>query len=333
MKLRILTESDVRSVIDMKAAIEIQKDAFERLASGAAVDGLRSFARSETPAGIAIFNPCFLRGGRGFGVKVVSDYFGNDVRGVTRMSALMALFDGETGHPRTVMEGGYLTDLRTGAGTGLAARYLAREDSRSLALIGSGRVARNQVAGIAGARRVDRILVAERTRTRGLVAALTTRDGWDPERVSVVASADEAVSQADIVVAATTSRAPVFSGTSLRPGAFVAAVGANAPDARELDDDAVRRAALRVIDSRRDCLANAGDYAIPAGRGTIDLGSVADLSEIVTGARPGRRNDDDIVCYKSIGVPVQDLVTAQAIETEAVARNVGTVIDIGGDYG
>ena len=333
MKLRILTETDVRSVIDMKAAIEIQEDAFARLAAGAAVDGLRSFARSEAPPGIAIFNPCFLRGGEGFGVKVVSDYFGNDARGATRMSALMALFDGGTGHPRTVMEGGYLTDLRTGAGTGLAARYLAREDSRALALIGSGRVARNQAAGIASVHPVDRVLVASRARTRDLVEALTARDGWEAERISVVDSVDEAVSRADIVVAATTSRAPVFSGKSLRPGAFVAAVGANTPDARELDDETVRRAALRVIDSRRDSLANAGDYMIPAGRGTIDLASVAELSEIVAGARPGRRNDDEIACYKSIGVPVQDLVTAQAIEAEAVARNVGTVIDIGGEYG
>ena len=333
MKLRILTESDVRDVIDMKTAVEIQKDAFAQLAADAAVDGLRGFVRSETPPGIAIFNPCFLRGGQGYGVKVVSDYFGNDVRGVTRMSALMALFDGETGHPRTVMEGGYLTDLRTGAGTGLAARCLARKDSRVLALIGSGRVARNQVAGIASVCPVDRILVADRARTPDLVGALTARDGWEAERISVVASVDEAVSQADIVVAATTSRTPVFSGNSLRSGAFVAAVGANTPDARELDDETVRRAALRVIDSRRDCLANAGDYMIPAGRGTIELASVAELSEIVAGARPGRRSDDEIACYKSIGVPVQDLVTAQAIETEAVARNIGTVIDIGGEYG
>ena len=141
MKLRILTETDCRSVLDMRDAIDIQQEAFTLLASGRSVDGLRSFATSDEPPGVAIFNPCFLKNGAGYGIKVVSDFYGNADRGVPRMTALVALFDGTTGAPHTVMEAGYLTDLRTGAGTGLAARYLARSDSRVLTVIGAGRVA------------------------------------------------------------------------------------------------------------------------------------------------------------------------------------------------
>ena len=138
MKLRILTEADCRALLGMDDAIPIQGEAFTLLAEGRSVEGLRSFATSETPPGVAIFNPCFLKGGAGYGVKVVSDFYRNGERAMPRMTALVALFDGETGAPRTVMEAAYLTDLRTGAGTGLAARVLARPDSRVLAVIGAG---------------------------------------------------------------------------------------------------------------------------------------------------------------------------------------------------
>ncbi|MFQ5691783.1 MAG: ornithine cyclodeaminase, partial [Nitrospinota bacterium] len=148
MLLRILTEQDVRGLLTMAEAIDVQAEAFRIQAEGRSVEGLRSFALSETPPGVAIFNPSFLRGGGGYGVKVVSDFYENEKRGVPRMTALVALFDGETGRPTTVMEGAHLTDLRTGAGTGLAARYLARKDSRVLGVIGAGRVARNQVEAL-----------------------------------------------------------------------------------------------------------------------------------------------------------------------------------------
>src|SRR5690606_27154918 len=116
MQLRILSENDVRSVLRMADAIDVQAEAFTVLARGETIEGLRSFAVSEAPPGVAIFNPAFLKGGNGYGLKVVSDFYENEKRGVPRMSALIALFDGHTGQPRTVMEGSYLTDVRTGAG-------------------------------------------------------------------------------------------------------------------------------------------------------------------------------------------------------------------------
>ena len=334
MKLRILAEADVRSVIDMAQAIDIQATAFARLSDGSVVSGLRSFAKSDDPPGVAIFNPSVLRGGRGYGIKVVSDFEGNDARGVTRLSALVALFDGETGHPRTVMEGGYLTDMRTGGGTGLAARFLARPESRVLALIGAGRVARYQAMAIARVLPVDRVLVATRTRARavGLVERLMEDNGWSRGQVAIVESADEAVAAADLVVTATTSATPTFSGAALRPGTFVAAVGAHSADAREVDSETVARAAVRVIDSRSDCLDNAGDLVIPISEGVIERDSVAELGDVVAGRSRGRRDGGEITYFKSVGVPVQDLVTALAIEERAVSAGIGVVLDIGGEY-
>jgi ornithine cyclodeaminase/alanine dehydrogenase-like protein (mu-crystallin family) len=333
MKIRVLSEADCRAVLDMAAAIDIQAEAFRLLAANQSVEGLRSFATSEDPPGVAIFNPCFLRGGAGYGIKVVSDFYGNETKRIPRMSALVALFDGATGFPRTVMEAGYLTDLRTGAGTGLAARYLARKESCSVALIGAGRVARNQLEALATLFDLKTVWLATRTEARGqeFIRRMKARGGRIPADIRLIALPEEAVRQADIVVAATTSDVPVVKGKWLRPGTFVASAGAYEPTAREVDTDTVRMAARRVIDSRKDCLEHAGDFMIPEKEGALTRDSIAEIAEVVSGKRPGRGSDDEITYYKSIGVPIQDLVTAQHIERRAIERGMGTVIDIGGD--
>lgn len=326
MKLRILTEADCRALLGMREAIDVQAEAFALLAAGRAVEGLRAVARSDDPPGVAIFNPCFLRGGAGYGIKVVSDFYGNSARGLPRMSAVITLFDGDTGMPRTLMEGGYVTDLRTGAGTALAARHLARQDSKVLAVIGAGRVARNQVEALSTLFDFKKILVFTRTRGRGeaLVRSFP--------RAELADSPEAALRDADIVVAATTSKVPVVQGAWLKPGAFVAAVGAYAAENRELDDEAITRAACHVIDSCADVLERAGDFLIPIAKKLLRREQVADIAEIISGARPGRRSPQDIVVFKSSGVPIQDLVTAQHIERRAVERNVGRDFELGGDH-
>jgi ornithine cyclodeaminase/alanine dehydrogenase-like protein (mu-crystallin family) len=303
----------------MRDAIDVQAQAFSLLASGATVEGLRGVVRTEKPAGVAIFNPSFLREGRGYGVKVVSDYFGNTARGLPRMNALIALFDGETGAPTSVLEGGYITDLRTGAGTALAARHLARKESRVLGVVGAGRVARNQIEALSAAFELKEIRVYART-PRPVPG------------VTFVKRPEDAVRGADLVVAATTSSEPVVRGEWVEPGAFVAAVGAFALEMRELDDEVIRRAACHVIDSRADVLERAGDFMGPIRSGILKREAVSEIAEVVAGKRPGRRSPGEITVYKSSGVPIQDLVTAREVERRAIERGVGTVLDIGGDH-
>lgn len=327
MKVRILTETDVRSVITMPDAIELQAEAFTTLAAGLSVEGLRSFAVSETPPGVAIFNPCFLREGRGYGVKVVSDFYENDELTVPRMTASMILLDGKTGAPHTFMEAGYLTDLRTGAGTGLAAKYLARPDSTTLAVIGAGRVARYQILALAAVLPIETVRISTRTRARAEKLVASLADEIEVE-LSIVDSVAGAVRDADVVVAATTAKSPVVPGELLRPGTFAVSAGSYEPTTRELDSEVVRRAAIRVIDSRADCLSHAGDYVIPADEGILSLDDVIQISDLVSGAAAGRVDDDSITVYKSIGVPIQDLVTGQAIADRAKAAGIGTEIEL-----
>ena len=333
MKLRILSEADCRAVLDMAAAIEIQAEAFALLAEGRSVEGLRSFAASEDPPGVAIFNPCFLRGGQGYGIKVISDFYDNEKRGAVRMSGIVALFEGTSGHPYALLEAGYLTDLRTGAGTGLAARYLARPDSRTVAIIGAGRVARNQLWALAELFDLETVFLSTRGARRAdqFVERMRAMGGRVPPDIRLVESRAQAVRDADIVVAATTSEAPVLSGEWLKPGSFVAAVGAYEATMREVDSETIRRASNLVIDSRSDCLDHAGDLVIPISEGIIRREQVAEISELVAGKRPARASESEITYYKSIGVPIQDLVTAQHIVRRAAERAIGTELDIGGD--
>jgi ornithine cyclodeaminase len=333
MKLRILSESDCRSVLNMAAAIDIQGEAFTLLAQGRSVEGLRSMATSEAPPGVAIFNPCFLREGKGYGIKVISDFYENDERGVVRMTGLVCLFDGQTGHPHTVLEAGYLTDLRTGAGTALAARYLARKDSKVLTIFGAGRVARNQLEALAEIFDLQTVFLLTRSAARGneFIARMSSAGGCIPRDIRLVEAPEDAIRNSDIVVAATTSKSPVVSGAWLRPGTFVASVGVHESTAREVDSETIKRSSRLVIDSRTDCLHNAGDFMIPIGEGVIQRDQIAEIAEVVSGARPPRQSASEITYYKSIGVPIQDLITAQHMARLAAQRGIGTEIEIGGD--
>jgi ornithine cyclodeaminase len=249
------------------------------------------------------------------------------------MSALVVLFCGQTGLPRTVMEGGYLTDLRTGAGTALAARHLARPDSASLVLFGAGRVARNQLVALAEVLPLTRVRILARSRARAEEFLHWARraGGRIPQDVELASDAPAALAEADVVVCATTAIQPVLSGAALRQGTFIAAAGANRSDAREVDSETIRRAHKRVIDSRADCLQHAGDLQFPLSEGILGESDVAEIAEVIAGQRPGRETSEEITYYKSIGVPIQDLWTAQRIEARAIATGVGTVLEIGGD--
>ena len=333
MQLRVLSEQDVRSVLRMADAIDIQAEAFTTLADGRSIEGLRSFAKSESPPGVAIFNPSFLTGGKGYGLKVVSDFYENEQRNIPRMSALVALFDGMTGRPRTVMEAGYLTDIRTGAGTALVARYLARKNSRVIGVFGAGRVARNQLEALCVELDIERVYVCTRSRGRGeeFVNRMRAAGNGVPSKIELSDDRAAVAATSDIVVCATTSHEPVFPGSELRAGTFVVGAGAYASDMREVDSETIKRATKHIIDSKRDCLEDAGDFLIPARKDGFDTGRVADIADLVGGRAKGREFENEITFFKSMGVPIQDLITAQYVERRATEEDIGVKLDIGGD--
>jgi ornithine cyclodeaminase/alanine dehydrogenase-like protein (mu-crystallin family) len=233
------------------------------------------------------------------GAKLVTFFPVN--RDVPTHHALIVLFRPETGEPMVVMDGRLITEMRTAAASAVATDLLARRDAAVLAILGSGVQAGSHLEAL----RLVRTFREVRVWSPHTAGAFATRHG-----VHAAATAEQAVRGADVIVVATSATAPVLRGAWLAPGAHVNAVGACRPDWRELDDDAVRRARL-YVDSRAAATKEAGDV-IAAGE------PFAELGEVVAGTRPGRQSPDEITLFKSVGVAVEDVVTADLVYRRSI---------------
>lgn len=320
MKLRLLSAQDVRAALPMDAAITVMERAFAELSAGRV--NLPQRVPVSTPLGTTLLMPAYLARSRELGLKVVSLYPDNPTRGLPAVTATVLVLDPETGRPLALLDGTELTSLRTGAAGGLAARILARPESRCVALFGAGVQARAQLWGLAAVRPVGELRLWNRTAERAHDLAREVAS-WPhpPPRITVVRSPAEAVRGADVILTATSSPAPLFDGHDLSPGAHITAVGSYTPDMRELDEVTLRRAHV-VVDSRPACGEEAGEL-IQAG-----ITPDAELGELVHGSAPGRRSPDEITLFKSVGVAVQDAAAAAAVLARAEELDLGYVFDL-----
>lgn len=242
--------------------------------------------------------------GRGVGTKLVTVFPANLGRGRPSVQALYVLFDATTGDPVALIDGTELTYRKTAADSALGARLLARQDVRTLLVVGAGGLAPHLVAAHRAVRpSIDEVLVWNRTpvRAAALAAAIGGR---------VVDRIEEAVASADVIVTATMTKEPLVAGRWLRPGVHLDLVGAFRPDHREVDDDTVLRAVL-YVDDREATLRESGDLVIPMSRGLITPADIrADLFELCRGDVAGRREPAEITLFENGGGGHLDLMTA-----------------------
>jgi alanine dehydrogenase len=290
--LQFLTEEDVDRMLTPADAMEAVEDSFHRLAAGEIENVPRYRVRLEDGA-LAVMSAA----DRERGLACVKTYAATS----EGASFVVVLFEG--GETRAVIEADRLGQLRTGAASAVAAKYLARPDARTLGVIGCGRQARSQVACIREALPgIEKVVAYCRTDERleefcGEVGAEAAESHREP-------------AAADVVVTITTSRDPVLRGEWLQPGALVCAAGANRPRARELDNAVLERAAFVCCDSLADAKIESGDLIEPVEQGVLDWLEVHELQEVVAGELPGRQQDEDIVLFKSNGLAAWDLAVA-----------------------
>jgi len=307
-----ISEAEVRAVLTMPLAVEAMEEISRKQATGEVVVHPRR--RFELPGGGFFHYMAAADFSSGF-VAMKQYTF---VRGKLRF--LVPLYEMATGDLLALIEADYMGQLRTGAASGVATKYLARKNARVAAIIGTGGQAKTQLEAIAAVRKL------ESARAYGRDAAKLEefcKEMSERLRIPVhpCASAAEAVRGADIVCTATTSSQPVVSGADLAPGAHINAIGANHAHKRELDDEAVASADIIVVDSVEQSRQEAGDLIIAFHGDEICWTGVKKLSEIVAGKTSGRTSDTEVTLFKSNGIASWDL--AVAMKVYAMAREKG----------
>jgi alanine dehydrogenase len=319
--MRILRREDLTAVLAPGDVIAAVERAFREYAAGRAAALPRAVLPMERHGVFLAMVSALPRLGA-LGTKLVTVVDGNRRRGLPTLHASYLLTDPETGVPLALMEAGFLTAIRTGATSALAARYLARPDSRVVACFGAGVQARFQLLCLKAVLPLAEVRVVGRDPQRAAAFA----EGMRRELgISVTPLTDRkgAVRGADVVTCATTSPRPVFSGRDLGPGCHVDAVGAFRPATRELDTMTIRKSRV-VVDTYEGAWEEAGDLLIPIKAGAITRRHVkAELAELVTGARPGRTGPREITLFKSVGFAPEDAVTARLAYDRATAAGLG----------
>lgn len=259
------------------------------------------------PDGTLLLMPAWQAGAY-LGTKIVTVFPGNADRRLPSVSAGYILMDGRTGSVLALIDGGELTARRTAATSTLAARYLARRDSRTLLVLGTGRIA-GELARCHGTLRpeLERVLVWGRSAARAdSLAQALAREGLPAVAVTDLA---HAIAEADIVSSATLSTEPLIHGEWVRLGTHLDLVGGYTPAMREADDQLIAKAIV-FADTRDGALQEAGDLVIPVARGLLRADDVVDLHGLCRGQHPGRRDATEITVFKSVGAALEDLAAA-----------------------
>lgn len=315
----LLSEADVRSILTMPVALDAVEQVFCRLANGRAI--LHSRRRLNLPdKGFLHYMAAADVDGGYSGLKIYTS-----VRGALRF--IVPLYRSETGELLALVEADYLGQVRTGAASGVATKYMAREDARTVGIVGTGSQAKTQLEAVAAVRPLQWIRAYCRDAARRAAFAKEMSNRLKV-RVEASASAEEAVREADIIVTATLSSTPVVEGAWISQGAHINAIGANFPHKRELNEDAVRRCGIIVADSREQSMLEAGDLIQVLGEDPKRWSSVRELSDIVSGRLAGRTHPHQVTLFKSNGVAIEDVAVAAKIYEYAAKHGLGRALPV-----
>lgn len=326
--MKLLSEAEVENLITPELAIESAAQAYAAISAGSAQVPQRTEIYRKNPTGRSLIMPGLV-GERVFGVKVGGHVYDTEDTGRRFTTGMMLIWDARTLTPRGLLAADRLNEHRTAAGMATATRVLARAQCHTHTLFGAGKLSFTAALYIAHVRPHARLILvgrtpsrvdelAEKVRATPALAEITVETGYSP---------DEAVAEADIITAVTTSSAPLFDGAKLRAGTHINLGGANERMKREMDDSAARRAVF-FLDSDEGCRVGAGDIAIPLETGVIGEDHIrGEIGAAVLGRISGRRSDDEITVFKSMGVAAQDLCLGAALLEKAEAEGVGIDFD------
>jgi ornithine cyclodeaminase/alanine dehydrogenase len=319
MPVRILREEQVNALVDIEDALKAVEAAFVEQAQGTGVNSARRRVRQPNGA-------LHLMGG----ALVRRGYWGFKAYTTTRNGVRfnIQLYDANSGELVSLMEADRLGQLRTGAASGVATSYLARQDAHVLALIGAGHQAETQLTAIASVRKLEAVRVYSRSEEKRELFAHRMGDRLGVEMIPVH-TPGEALLGADIVTTITTAREPVFDGNDVGPGTHINAAGSNASIRVELDATTIRRADRIFVDDPVQVRFECGDLIHAYERNALNWGRVRPLADVVAGLTVGRKNLDEVTLFESQGIALWDLALAADVYDRALDEGIGELVDFG----
>ena len=331
-EILILKESDISSMITMSDIIEADKEALSIYSSQKSNIPLRSNLNVPEFNGQCLFMNGYAAPAKALGVKIVSVYPDNINKNIPSVPATMVLVNAETGMVNSLIDGTYLTRLRTGAISGLATDILARKDSKIFALFGTGGQAVTQLEAVLTVRNIEEVRVFDISKERAEEFAKKMSEKFGKKfNVKIIAaeSSDAAIDNADIITTVTTSKKPVFDANKVKKNVHINGVGSYTPEMQEIPGDILVKANKIFVDTRDGAINESGDLINPIKDGLIQKEKInGELGEVINGVIKGRENDDEMTFFKTTGSAVLDLVAAQKIYEMAKVKKVGQMVDL-----
>jgi alanine dehydrogenase len=319
----VLSEKQVEALIEIDELIAALERAHIQYSTGKAVMPVRLVVPLPQIDGRITSMPGFLNEDQALGMKVVTYFQNNPKQNLPSILATIMLFSSETGKMIAVMDGSYITAIRTACASAMATKVLANPAASELGVLGAGVQARAHIAALSQVRRIRSIKIYSPSGTSGsrLKQEVESQLGL---AIEVTGSAEEAVRGADLIVIATTAKQPILPADWLKTGAHINAVGSHRPDLRELDGSTMARAKV-FVDSREAIMAECGDVLLALAEKSITADHVqAEIGEVLAGSKPGRTRTEEVTLYKSVGIAIQDVATAQLVYHKALQKGFGT---------
>lgn len=329
MVVLLVNHKEVREYLPMRECMELMSDTLKTLALGNAVNPLRWGLQLPDRSGILGMMPCYLGEPEVMGLKAVSVFPGNHETEYDSHQGSVMIFETKHGRLLAIMDASEITAIRTAAVSGVATRLLAKESASNLAILGSGVQARSHLEAMIQARKITRVRVWSRNEENAKRFMKSESAKHDIE-IEPVHTVKEAVDGADVICTTTSATEPILMGEWLAPGAHINAVGSSVKYARELDTTAVVKSRL-FVDRVESTVNEAGDFLFPKKEGAIDDSHIqGEIGEILLDKIDGRKSEDEITLFKSLGLAVEDIASAYHIYQKMCKAGNGTWVEFGG---
>ena len=323
----VISEKQVKDLLDLDELISALEQAHVQFSAGKVVMPVRLVVPLPEIQGRITSMPAFMSEGKALGIKIISYFRDNPKQDLPPILATISMYSAETGKLEVLMDGVYITAIRTACASAMATKALARPETPVLGILGAGTQARTHIRALSRVRSIERVLIWSPSR----VNAIYVKEELEGElgiEIHPQESAEAVVREADILTTVTDAAEPVLEAEWLKPGVHINAVGSHRPEAREMGSDTVKRATV-VVDSLDAINNECGDILLALAEGAITPDHLrGEIGEVLSAAKPGRTGDDEITLYKSVGIAAQDVAAASLVYRRALEQGVGTEVEM-----